>query len=33
MMPPFFRGTYLIGIDARNAAGIKATSHLTLRVQ
>jgi hypothetical protein len=33
MMPPFFRGTYLIGIEARNAAGIKATSRLTLRVQ
>jgi hypothetical protein len=33
MMPALFRGTYQVGIEARNAAGIKATSQLSLRVR
>ena len=32
-MPPIFRGTYDVAIEARNAAGAKATSHISLQVQ
>jgi hypothetical protein len=31
-MPAFFRRTYWVGIEARNAAGAKATSRLSLRL-
>lgn len=31
-MPAFFRGTYSVGIEARNQAGIRATSQISLRL-
>ena len=31
-MPGFFRRTYFVGIEARNAAGAKATARLSLRL-
>lgn len=32
-MPPIFRGTYDVTIEARKAAGAKATSHISLQVR
>ncbi len=32
-MPPIFHGTYRVAIEARNAVGAKATSHISLQVQ